>query len=270
MCNHGSMIARRARRRADHEYTSRSPWRLALAGAVTALVVSAVGIVSPLGSAASPSGWYVATTPATGADDILLGSSCPNALQCFAAGISIQNINSNGTFSPIVETWNGTTWTLAPQPSLPSRPGRRAVRRLLRDRVRLLGGRGHRRRERERGSDRDPHRELERQRLVRRAEPDPDRARSGGRAPAGRELHVGVQLLRRRVLDGPERERSQRRDRAVERRELEHRPRRRHRPALRWALHRAMPRRRRLLGGGQRGSRAAEPQLPPHLPGRGR
>jgi len=117
------MIARRPRRRADHEYTSRSPWRLALAGAVTALVVSAVGIVSPLGSAASPSGWYVATTPATGADDVLLGSSCPNALQCFAAGISIQNINSKGTFSPIVETWNGTTWTLAPQPSLPTGRG---------------------------------------------------------------------------------------------------------------------------------------------------
>jgi hypothetical protein len=116
------MIARRPRRRADHEYTSRSPWRLALAGAVTALVVSAVGIVSPLGSAASPSGWYVATTPATGADDVLLGSSCPNALQCFAAGISIQNINSNGTFSPLAETWNGTTWTLAAPPPLP--PGR--------------------------------------------------------------------------------------------------------------------------------------------------
>ena len=100
--------------------------------------------------------------------------------------------------------------------------------------------------------------------------PTPTGPGVGGCAPAGRELHVGVQLLRRRVLDGPERQRSQRRDRAVERRGMEHRPRRRHRPDLRWALHRAVPRRRRLLGGGQRRSRAAEPQLPPHLPGRGR
>ncbi len=117
------MLARRAPRHAGNEATSPTPWRLALAAGLTALVASGVLIVSPSSGVASTSGWYVATTPGTGADDILLGSSCPNAQQCFAAGISIQNINSNGTFSPIVETWNGTTWTLAPQPSLPTGHG---------------------------------------------------------------------------------------------------------------------------------------------------
>ena len=116
------MIARRAGRHVDRRF-SRSARRLARAGSVTALVVWAVGVISPIGSTASPSGWYVATTPGTGADDILLGSSCPNATQCWAVGISIVNINSNGTFSPLVESWNGTAWTLGAQPSLPAGHG---------------------------------------------------------------------------------------------------------------------------------------------------
>jgi len=82
------MIARGARGLVDHRRIPRPAWRLALAGSVAALVVSAVGIISPIGSTASPSGWYVATTPGTGADDILLGSSCPNATQCWGVGIS--------------------------------------------------------------------------------------------------------------------------------------------------------------------------------------
>jgi len=117
------MIARRARGHVDHPRTSRPAWRLALAGSLTALMVSAVGIFSPTSSSASPTGWYVATTPGTGADDILLGSSCPNATQCWGVGISIVNINSNGTFAPIVESWNGTAWALGAQPPMPAGQG---------------------------------------------------------------------------------------------------------------------------------------------------
>jgi hypothetical protein len=50
------MIARRARGHVDHRRTSRPARRLAVVGCVTALVVSAVGIVAPIGSMASPSG----------------------------------------------------------------------------------------------------------------------------------------------------------------------------------------------------------------------
>ncbi len=114
------MIARCALTHVGHARTSWSARRLTLATCLAALLVATVVVASPLGSAAASSGWYVATTPGTGADDILLGSACPNALQCIAVGISIENINSNGTFSPLVENWNGSAWTLAARPPLPA------------------------------------------------------------------------------------------------------------------------------------------------------
>jgi len=117
------MIARGTLAHVHHARTSGSTLRLTLAALLSGLLVAAVAVATPVGSAASPSGWYVATTPGTGADDILLGSACPNALQCVAVGISIQSINSNGTFAPLVEDWNGTTWTLASQPPLPAGHG---------------------------------------------------------------------------------------------------------------------------------------------------
>ncbi|MGP8006644.1 MAG: hypothetical protein ACLP2J_06410, partial [Acidimicrobiales bacterium] len=88
------------------------------------IVIGAVGIAAQVGSGATPSGWYVASTPGTGADDILLGSSCANATQCWAVGASIENIGSgSGSFAPLVETWNGTTWTLAATPPVPAGHG---------------------------------------------------------------------------------------------------------------------------------------------------
>jgi len=117
------MIARRALAYVGHTRTSPSARRLTLAACLPALLVATVVVAWPAGSGASPSGWYVATTPGTGADDIVLGSACPNALQCLGVGISIRNINSNGTFSPLVENWNGTSWALAAQPPLPAGAG---------------------------------------------------------------------------------------------------------------------------------------------------
>jgi hypothetical protein len=84
---------------------------------------AAASVVLPVGAAASIGGWSVATVPGTGADDVLLGSTCANAQQCWAVGVSIQNINTNGTFAPLVESWNGTAWTLQPQPPLPAGEG---------------------------------------------------------------------------------------------------------------------------------------------------
>ena len=80
---------------------------------IAAAVTGAAGILSQTGSGAAPSGWYVATVPGTGADDVVLGSTCANALQCWAVGVTIVNIGGPGsTYAPLVETWNGTSWTL--------------------------------------------------------------------------------------------------------------------------------------------------------------
>ena len=97
---------------------SRAAWRLVLAVPLIAAVMGAAGIVSQTGSGAAPSGWYVATVPGTGTDDAVLGSTCANALQCWAVGVSIRSIGGPGsTFAPLVETWNGTSWTLNATPA---------------------------------------------------------------------------------------------------------------------------------------------------------
>src|SRR5208282_1040754 len=108
------MIARRAPIHTAHarprQHRGRKAARLALAASLLTIVIGAIGIVTQVGSGASPSGWYVATTPGTGADDVLLGSTCANATQCWAVGVSIIDISSNNSsYAPIVETWNGTT-----------------------------------------------------------------------------------------------------------------------------------------------------------------
>ena len=86
-----------------------------------AAVIGAVGVTTPTAGAAAPAGWYVATVPGTGLDDVLLGSTCANALQCWAVGVSIQ-FNGSGGYSPLAETWNGSTWTRVASP-LPANEG---------------------------------------------------------------------------------------------------------------------------------------------------
>ena len=88
------------------------------------MVVIVAGLVmgvTPGGTATS--GWYVATTPDGEGDAIALGSSCPDAQQCMAVGLSIANIASSGTFSPLAEFWNGASWSLGPQPLVPPGAG---------------------------------------------------------------------------------------------------------------------------------------------------
>ncbi len=90
-------------------------WRLAGALPLVAAVLGAVGLPTPTAGAAVPEGWYVGTVPGTGLDDILLGSTCANALSCWAVGVSIQ-FNGSGGYSPLAETWNGSTWTRVASP----------------------------------------------------------------------------------------------------------------------------------------------------------
>jgi hypothetical protein len=89
-----------------------------LSGVVVAAAALCGGIGTVPTAEASTSGWYVATVPGTGLDDVLLGSTCANALQCWAVGITLGNLGGSGpsTANPLVEAWNGTTWTLVPMP----------------------------------------------------------------------------------------------------------------------------------------------------------
>ena len=88
-------------------------------------LVAVVSIVAQSGTQAAPSGWTIVTGPSTEppADDILLTTSCPNAFRCFGVGVTIANINSSATFSPLIEQWNGTSWTLATSPAIPGGNG---------------------------------------------------------------------------------------------------------------------------------------------------
>src|ERR1700679_1666999 len=87
-------------------------------------VLASTGIAATQTAGAATSGWYVATVPGTGADDVLLGSTCANALQCWSVCISLGNLAGPGpsSASPLMESWNGTTWTLVPL-SLPDGEG---------------------------------------------------------------------------------------------------------------------------------------------------
>ena len=99
---------------------------LAVLGALLVLAIGSGFMVESLtqgADASLPSGWNIVTSPSTGADDVVLGSTCANTMDCWAVGISIANISSNSTFAPIVESWNGTDWSLANLPPLPDSDG---------------------------------------------------------------------------------------------------------------------------------------------------
>jgi hypothetical protein len=96
-----------------------------LASSLVTAVIGLVVISTQLPSQASSSGWTIATAPGSSptADDIVLGSSCANSISCWAVGVTIDNINSNATFSPLVERWNGTSWSLSNTPPIPADNG---------------------------------------------------------------------------------------------------------------------------------------------------
>ncbi len=88
-----------------------------------AFVAGQVLVAAPAATAAV-SGWYVATVPGTGVDDVPLATTCANALECWTVGVSLSNLSGNGpsTVNPLVESWNGTTWSLI-TPALPAGQG---------------------------------------------------------------------------------------------------------------------------------------------------
>ena len=70
------------------------------------------------GAGATTTSWAVQATPVpTHTNEAqLLGMSCLSAASCTAVGYSI---NNSGTHLPLIESWNGTAWTVVPAPAPP-------------------------------------------------------------------------------------------------------------------------------------------------------
>jgi hypothetical protein len=59
--------------------------------------------------------WSVSPSPNRGTgDNVLNGVSCVSATACTAAGYSI---NSSGVYRTLIESWNGTSWSVVPSPN---------------------------------------------------------------------------------------------------------------------------------------------------------
>jgi hypothetical protein len=59
--------------------------------------------------------WSVSPSPNRGTgDNVLNGVSCVSATACTAAGYSI---NSSGVYRTLIESWDGTSWSVVPSPN---------------------------------------------------------------------------------------------------------------------------------------------------------
>jgi hypothetical protein len=94
---------------------------MVVAALVSALTITAFSVrTEEPATAAPPTGWNIVTSPATGGNDVLLGSTCANAFECWAVGVSIENINggSNQEDNAIIDLWNGSSWAPVASPSV--------------------------------------------------------------------------------------------------------------------------------------------------------
>jgi hypothetical protein len=72
-------------------------------------------------SGAATAGWSVSTVPGSGEDDVLLGTACAGGSECFAVGVTLGDLSSPTTVpTPIVDTWNGSSWTYGVGAPLPA------------------------------------------------------------------------------------------------------------------------------------------------------
>ncbi len=92
-------------------------WRSLVAASLIVVTVVAVGVATHTDSGAVPSGWTIVTSPDpnTSANDLLLGSTCANAQECWAVGAVIANgSGSLGAWDALVEEWDGSSWQVIP------------------------------------------------------------------------------------------------------------------------------------------------------------
>ena len=82
--------------------------------AASALMASGLVVLSVAFASAQPASWTVVPTPSiTSGYDVGFSSvSCASASFCVAVGSFV--LNSNYTPQTLIETWNGTTWSLTP------------------------------------------------------------------------------------------------------------------------------------------------------------
>jgi hypothetical protein len=79
---------------------------------VSALSLFVVGVAPA--HAAAPSGWNIVTSPNAGSsvNNLLLGSTCVNAWDCWAVGGNFQNFNTGFPLSALIAHWDGSSWSL--------------------------------------------------------------------------------------------------------------------------------------------------------------
>ncbi len=93
--------------------------RTMVVGAMASLLVVAAAIALPLtsGRAAQAGGWNLVNSPSTndGGNDILLGTTCANAQECWAVGGDLPPQGNGAT--PIIQEWNGSSWSFVATPT---------------------------------------------------------------------------------------------------------------------------------------------------------
>ncbi len=83
---------------------------------VAAVVTLAVSLLAVPTAPAAPSGWNIVVSASTGPQDsnLLLGTSCANAWNCWAVGGSFPSLSNNGKPSALINHWDGTSWSVTP------------------------------------------------------------------------------------------------------------------------------------------------------------
>ena len=83
--------------------------------AVTVVLAAVVaGVSTDNAKAATPTGWHIVNGAPVDqqSSNLLLGSTCLNAWNCWVVGMTFVNIN-NGNPADLFEHWNGSAWTTA-------------------------------------------------------------------------------------------------------------------------------------------------------------
>jgi hypothetical protein len=106
--SHGSTLGRRI--------------ALCLGAVIAALFILTSAV--PTARASTNSGWNIITSPNTSASDsnILMGTTCTSAWNCWAVGGVIpagSNNNNNPQPNALVDHWNGSAWSLGPNAQPP-------------------------------------------------------------------------------------------------------------------------------------------------------
>ena len=117
----------RSARRGRIVIVRRKGWRrLTLAASAVVFPLAALAVPFQAATAATvpgPSGWNIVASPSSGEpDDIVLGSTCANAVECWTVGTTVTGLGTNpdAQFTPLIEQWNGATWSLAAVPANPA------------------------------------------------------------------------------------------------------------------------------------------------------